>query len=137
MPQYPCPTDATIAPRSYTLAMRLCSSELCVKSNMAPCPPARHIASYVFGSTDRMGGVFFRSAMRSWLFSQDFALSLRNGNFRERGSKGTSPHVDWRCPARNPSAQTYPKQSSAQKATAPSSHHYRTDPHSSRCARFS
>ena len=91
MPQYPCPTDATIAPRSYTLAMRLCSSELCVKSNMAPCPPARHIASYVFGSTDRMGGVFFRSAMRSWLFSQDFALSLRNGNFRERGSKGTSP----------------------------------------------
>ena len=29
--------------------------------------------------------------MRSWLFSQDFALSLQNGNFRERGSKGTSP----------------------------------------------
>ena len=37
------------------------------------------------------GRSVFRSAMRSGLFSQDFALSLRNGNFRERGSKGTSP----------------------------------------------
>lgn len=40
---------------------------------------------------ERMGGVFFKSAMRSGLFSQDFALSLRKGNFSDQGSKGASP----------------------------------------------